>query len=350
VVFSGLLLYSAYSPYINPEVHPIQACFGMVFPVFLMANILFLVFWLIVSYKLALVPFIALLLCAVQIKTYIPFNIRTQEKNIPENSIKFLSYNVMGFNTFKKNKGENHILNYIKNSNADIVCLQEYASAQNRKYLTQDNIDNTLTMYPYKHIQRVGSDKRSTIFMACYSKYPILSSRTVNYRSSHNGSIVHEIKVGDDVITVINNHFESNKLTTEDKEVYEGMIKAPEVDKVKSGATYLIRKLGEAQSIRAPQARAVAEEVAKTTNPHIIVCGDFNDTPVSYVHRVASEGLDDAFVNSGNGLGISYNRNLFFFRIDNILTSKNLKAWNCTVDRSIKESDHYPIWCYISKK
>ena len=28
----------------------------------------------------------------------------------------------------------------------------------------------------------------------------------------------------------------------------------------------------------------------------------------------------------------------------------NLKAYNCTVDRSIKASDHYPIWCHISKR
>jgi endonuclease/exonuclease/phosphatase family metal-dependent hydrolase len=61
-----------------------------------------------------------------------------------------------------------------------------------------------------------------------------------------------------------------------------------------------------------------------------------------------SEGLKDAFVESGNGLGISYNQHRMFFRIDHILLSKNLKAYNCTVDNSIDASDHYPIWCYIS--
>ena len=40
----------------------------------------------------------------------------------------------------------------------------------------------------------------------------------------------------------------------------------------------------------------------------------------------------------------------FYFRIDNILISKNLRSYNCTVDRSIRESDHYPIWCYIAKR
>ena len=38
------------------------------------------------------------------------------------------------------------------------------------------------------------------------------------------------------------------------------------------------------------------------------------------------------------------------FRIDHIMTSPNLEVYNCEVDRSIKASDHYPIWCYIRKK
>ena len=82
----------------------------------------------------------------------------------------------------------------------------------------------------------------------------------------------------------------------------------------------------------------------------MIVCGDFNDSPISYAHRVIGKGLKDAFVESGNGFGISYNQNHFYFRIDNILLSKNLKSYRCTVDNTIKSSDHYPIWCYVAKK
>ena len=74
------------------------------------------------------------------------------------------------------------------------------------------------------------------------------------------------------------------------------------------------------------------------------------DITVEVQIRTIAQDLDDAFTQSGRGLGISYNQNRFYFRIDNILTSKNLRAYNCTVDRSIKESDHYPIWCYITKR
>ena len=343
----GLLLFAAYSPNVDPELHPLRACMGLTFPVFLVFNACFLIFWLIFRYRLALVPLIGILLCASQIRTYMPINFRTS--NVPDEAIKILSYNVMAFGDLRKTAGKNPVLDYLKDSGADIICLQEYTVTPNRKYVTKENIEKALKAYPYKHIEQIGS-KGSSNGVACYSKYPILRTKRVDYASNSNGSILYEIAVGKDTITLINNHLESNKLTALDKEVYEGMIAAPEADKVKKGVWHLLQKLGDAQQIRAVQARAVAEEVKKSRYPYIIVCGDFNDSPISYAHKTISQELDDAFRSSGCGLGISYNQNKFYFRIDNMLISKNLKAYNCTVDRSIKSSDHYPIWTYVARR
>jgi len=347
IVFIGLLLFAAYSPNIDPELHPLRACMGLTFPIFLVINLCFLIFWLIFRFRLVLVPLVGLLLCISQIRTYFPINLRTEK--VPENAIKVLSYNVMAFGDLRKTAGKNPILTYLQESGADIICMQEYVVTPNRKYVTQQNIDKALKDYPYKHIQRVGARGASN-GVACYSKYPIISAKRVEYPSNNNGSVLYEIAIGKDTVTLINNHLESNKLTALDKEVYEDMIKSPEADKVKKGAWHLVQKLGDAQSIRAKQARAIAEAVKNSRYPYVIVCGDFNDSPISYAHKTISQNLDDAFITSGNGLGISYNQNKFYFRIDNILISKKLKAYNCTVDRSIKSSDHYPIWSFISKQ
>ena len=351
IFFISLLLLTAYSPHIKPVAHPVESCFGLTFPIFLVINICFFIFWLIIQkYKFALFPLVAFLLCYSQIRTYFPLNFHTSK--LPENSFKVLSYNIMGFDGAVKKDGENLILNYLKNSGADILCLQEYQTIESPRYLSQKDVEKALKDYPYHNIQIVGrgSGKGHTNRIACYSKFPILSSRTLDYASEYNGSVVYELKMGEDTVMLINNHLESNKLTKEDKVVYESMLKSPETEKVKSGARLLIRKLAEASAIRAPQADSIAQEIAASRYPYIIVCDDFNDTPISYAHRVIEKGLNDAFTKSGRGLGISYNQNKFYFRIDNILASKNLKPYNCTVDRSIKESDHYPIWCYLKKK
>lgn len=80
-----------------------------------------------------------------------------------------------------------------------------------------------------------------------------------------------------------------------------------------------------------------------------MVCGDFNDTPISYAHRTIQGPLKDAYAASGRGVGVTYNENFFWFRIDNILHSANMKPINCTVDK-VRYSDHYPLWCYLQLK
>ena len=60
VVFIILLLLAAYSPYMNPVKAPLLGCMGLTFPIFLIINFCFLVFWLLIRYKLALVPLVAL--------------------------------------------------------------------------------------------------------------------------------------------------------------------------------------------------------------------------------------------------------------------------------------------------
>ena len=42
-LFTGLLLFTAYSPHIQPVTHPVQSCLGLTFPVFLMINAGFLI-------------------------------------------------------------------------------------------------------------------------------------------------------------------------------------------------------------------------------------------------------------------------------------------------------------------
>lgn len=343
-LFTAAFLLTAYSPYFQPVEHPLRSCLGLAFPIFLFINVGFLCFWLIVRhYRLAILPLAGMLLCYPQIRTYIPINFHTEK--VPEGSLKILSYNVMGFDGCVKKEGKNPILTYLQESGADIICIQEYATSGSPKHLTQKDIDKALKDYPYHRIDKLGSTRSNR--MACYSKYPILSARGLEYKSSYNGSVAYELKIGKDTLTLINNHLESNKLTKEDKVVYESMLAAPERDKVESGARLLLGKLAEASALRAPQADAIAQAVQKSVHPYIIVCGDFNDTPISYTHRVAGQQLDDAFTQSGQGFGISYNQNKFYFRIDHILVSRNMKTYNCTVDNRIKDSDHYPIWCYV---
>lgn len=339
-----LFFLSAYSPYINPQEHPLLSCIGLAFPIFLLFVLLFFFFWLLIYRRYTLLSLLAVVCCWNAVCTYIPINCFAEER--PGQAIKFLSYNTMAFGLGERHTQEspNATLAYMAASNADIICIQEciWMGKINKK-----EVDYALRSYKYKHYYSIYDGLNG---LACYSKYPILSAKPIKYGSKLNGSIAYRIKVGEDTLLVVNNHLESNKIAEADKEVYENMMNDPSKQNLKEGSRLLLKKVAEASAIRSAQADTVAKIVRNFKGQGVIVCGDFNDSPISYSHRILSEYMKDAFVESGNGLGISYNRNRFYFRIDHILASKNLKAYECTVDRTIKASDHYPIWCYISLK
>ena len=344
---TGLLLATAYSPCLQPTQHPVLSCLGLAFPIFLAADLAFLLFWLVFQqYRCALLPLASLLLCLPQARTYLPVNL--WRATPPENSLKILSYNIMGFGDPATDGGENPVLAYLRDSGADIICLQEYADKRGTKYPGRKDIERALAAYPYHRIDAIGDHKGNQL--ACYSKLPILSARRLDYASASNGTMAYELAWEGDTLLLLNNHLESNKLTQEDKDLYEDMLRDPGKEKVESGMRQLVRKLAEAAAIRAAQADSIALAIRRSPHRDIIACGDFNDSPLSYAHRVIGENLDDAFAASGRGLGISYNRNKFYFRIDHILLSPALEAFGCTVDRSIRASDHYPILCRVARR
>ena len=336
------LLLSAYSSYIDPQVHPVWSCAGLFFPVFLLLNLVFLLFWLVFYRRYALFPILMFLFCWNTIRTYFPIN--GLSKDVPEDAVKILSYNTRAFGEKRLHTKEkcNDVLTYLQESDADVICLQEYIWGGKLK---KKDIDYALRSYLYKHYYSLGNGLNG---LGVYSRYPILSAEPIKYKSDRNGSIAYRIKVKEDTLLVINNHFESNKILKSDVDVYQDMMDAPSGEKLFEGTRKLLKKMADATAIRARQADAVLEKVKDAKEKSVIVCGDFNDTPVSYTHRIFHDELNDAFVEAGNGMGISYNRDRLYVRIDHIFTSKNLQIYKCKVDDSIDVSDHYPVWCYIS--
>lgn len=348
LVAAVLMVVTAYSPYITPEEYPLLSCAGLIFPFFLLIDIAFLLFWLVFHHRYAGLSLLAIIICLPPIRTYFPINLRSND--LPSARIKILSYNVMSFDNDKLTDGENPIVKYLAKSNADILCLQEYAVSQDSQHVNQRYVDMMLKSYPYKDITSVG-DCSIGNKLALYSRFPIILSHKISYKSAFNGSIYYELNIAGDTVVLINNHLESNKLTLKDRNNYAEILSSIKTGSVKKeNARPLLYKLADASVIRAAQARTIAKVIEESPYKSMIVCGDFNDTPLSYTHRVIANRLNDTFTRSGRGLGISYNQRKFFFRIDNILVSPDFKSYNCQVDRFIKTSDHYPIWCYIAKR
>ena len=99
---------------------------------------------------------------------------------------------------------------------------------------------------------------------------------------------------------------------------------------------------------RSTQVDKLVDHVSKCRFP-VILCGDFNDIPISYTYGEISSLLIDSFVESGRGVSSTYRGKLPSYRIDYIFHSKEFKSYNynCT---DVKFSDHLPIKTFLKWK
>lgn len=330
------MIICGYAQYVSPMDHLSLSYWGMLFPFFLLPTIAFLIFWLTVRWRYAVVSVASLLISAAPLRTYCPINLPAEP---PEGCLKVLSYNTMCFNDIPAGTqpGDNEIVRYIIDSQADIVCLQEAGNLEGKGidvYLRQT--------YPYMFTNEGTNDK-----IYIMSKLPLLNFTQIHYESDTNHSFYCEAIYQGDTIIVINNHLQSYALSSEDKDSYKTMMRHPKDSITGSRYTGLTGKLCHANLIRSAQADSIGAFIDAHRDRTIICCGDFNDPSLSYTHHRLTRWLNDAFTRSGNGVGWSYNRSGMYFRIDHLLVSPNITTYSTKVDAYSKVSDHYPIFSYL---
>jgi endonuclease/exonuclease/phosphatase family metal-dependent hydrolase len=340
---------------IVPSKAMIIAYLGLGFPVILFVNILYLLLWVVsFRWKYALIQAIVVAVCWQPITACFPMHTRTKVKDIPSDSFKVLTYNVRAFNWERGDKArENPIIKYLVNSGADIICLQEFAvsTGKDKKgIITEEELNKILKDYPYREIIKLGTSRGDLAYgLACYSKFPINKSSRLPLESSYNGAAIHELNIKGKKVTLINNHLESNRITAEDKRLYKEFFKNRDKETLGEVAMNIQSRLGAAYKIREVQAKTIRDFIDEQDSDATIVCGDFNDSPISYAYYTIKGNLIDSYANTGFGQGITYHENKFWFRIDFIMHSADIQSYNCTVDK-IKYSDHYPVWTYLSFK
>lgn len=335
------MLVTGYSYIIDPMKLSLAAVLGIFFPIFLAINILFLIFWLFINRKTALLPVATLLICYSPVKKYIGINI---PESIPAETIKVMSYNVLNFHGMQDTPTDDlkdKMVDFLVSSDCDILCLQE----ANENTLPQEYKDRLNAKYPNSHIDNKRGQLNS---MALYSKYPIVWSDTIAYESKTNISVAYFLMTPVGKTLVINNHLESNHLSIEERNQFKNMVTGEmKTDSVGRHSKSLIAKLTESSLVRNRQAKAVAKFVNSHKDMPIILCGDFNETPISFNHHTIGKNLTDCFVSSGIGPGWSYCHNGMRVRIDNIMCSSHFKPYGCKVLSNIHYSDHFPIVCWL---
>lgn len=339
VAILGLWI-SAASVYVDPRLFKWIALCGLAFPVFLFGTIaLWIIGLIFVPRKTWLLGLVGLLVCSGSIRNYFaihPFIDQSATTSQP-NQLKVISYNTYFFGRGMEQQDE--LVRYLINQNADIICFQEgEADSERLKSIRQ--------RFAYTHASHLRYEAAHDEVMGIVSAYPILDQQLV---TAYPGNAVYAYRLqhprGE--IIVINCHLRSNRLSGPTLKGYTEMMHGTSKDRKRDqwqNTKTLFSKIAHSATERANMLDAIEEYLAQHKDNPIIVCGDFNDTPISYARqRVAGFGLTDAFREAGHGFGFSFRRAAIRVRIDHIFCSKDFQPIQAKVDGEAPYSDHQPI-------
>lgn len=347
LLLAAILFLAYMANFINPARLWQIAFFGLAYPVLLLLNLGFIIFWIWHRKMLALLSIFVILSGWSNVGRY--FQIRISGKSHKtEETLKLLSYNVRVFNQYagkRDNSRLDSIIEFVNMQSADIVCFQEFYTDNGKQTKSESYIDSTLIGLQHKHIHYSHKPRANSNYgLATFSQYPIINKEVLRFENSSNSCLYSDMIIFGDTVRVYNAHLQSISLKKKNYNFVDSLVfrfNSKRVDEVKD----ISGRLKNAFIKRAEQVDILSDHIRRSPYP-VIVCGDFNDTPVSYTYQKIRDDLHDAFVKAGKGTGNTYRGNFPSFRIDFIFHSKIFRSLNYQTHR-IDLSDHYPVSCEL---
>ncbi len=324
VVLATLLTYL--SPMVNPTKTWVFTIIGLAYPFLVLANIAFVAFWLWRRRIYFLFSLCVLLVGLGHLQNLYGWHFIKSNKTA-EDEIIIMTYNIAGLGgskSYHTQEKRMEALAKLFQIKPHILCMQEVSNQQQL-----ENIKKELG-YPF-HYKSKGT--------VLFSQFPFVRQDGIDFSNAENGCLWAELQTPKGIIRVYNLHLQSNKMTqTAIRITTEGDFREKETWK---DVRFVLASYKRGAQIRSEQVAMIKTHIAKSSVP-VIVCGDLNDTPFSYVYHQISEKLNDSFSEAGSGLGSTFAGKLPALRIDYILAEKRYKITYHKVLKS-ELSDHFPV-------
>jgi endonuclease/exonuclease/phosphatase family metal-dependent hydrolase len=345
-----LLLLSYLSIRISPETLWPMAFFGIAYPFLVLANLAGVLWWAIFRRKRMIPSLLAILLGIGHIGEYVQVFGTSDGPEEKSGAFKVMSWNVRIFDLYNWSHGDRtreEMLELIRAEDADILCVQEFLNEDAAK--GRSVRDELLKEFRFtnKADEYTAHTKQGHHFgIATFSTSPIVGKGAIHFPDDLNNLCLWtDIVWGKDTVRVYNAHLASLRFGDQDYRFMKD-VEGASTDELEQGGKRIIRRLKSAFIRRAKQMEVIAAHMRGSPHP-IIWCGDMNDTPMSYsYHQLRQLDLNDAFVESGSGLGHTYIGDFPSFRIDHIMHASDLRSWGFkTLPDEL--SDPHPVTCWM---
>ncbi len=331
LVWTLVTLLSYTGPLLNPQLFGFAIAVLLIYPLVLIANLFFLIFY---SYRAKIKSTVWVLFIVlagypihsklIAVSTSIAVPEKTDLKVVTFNANYGLS--LMGDDT----DGEDFIPLLNETRKPDIWLLQEH-TPELEKWLTN-------------RIEFENRVHRENYRTAIYTDYEVVRSGLIPFGNLENSCIWADLKIDDQqIVRVYNIHLQSNRVTDHSRKLAEDGLdwRSPDFQ------TFLtiLRNYNSASAKRVGQVDQLLEHLRQSPYPAVIG-GDINDVPISYIYRRLARGRTDSFIQSGRGFGTTYMGAIPLLRIDCVFVEKEIKVIRHDLI-SGRFSDHKPLVVWL---
>lgn len=341
---AALLLLSFLSVVADPAKAWFFTIFGLLFIPLFIVNLILFAWALKRRSKSFAIPVIALLPSIFFIGAYFQFpsSSRPSMPSDEESAVRIVTYNVGRFMQPDKKKVTggrkacaDSVRSFLASQDADIICLQEfYASDLKEVQSFAKGIGKGYRPEYYLFKGRYGYYGNVT-----FSRMKARDKGVVKFEDSANLAIYTDYSAGGRPFRVYNCHFESYNISM------SGILRSvrrQDRDALKETEHKMRRGI----TRRPRQVNQVMENISKSPVP-AFVCGDFNDSPMSYTYYRLSKGRDDSFRKAGEWFGSTFSFLWPLLRIDYVLLPHQFEALSHRIPHK-PYSDHYPVVAEVS--
>ncbi len=327
VLVAIALLVSSMAVWIAPDQVVWVSLFSFLYLPLVVLNILFALIWLLFKKKHFLLSTIVVGLRCMLIPLFVQVSGNTEG-----DGFKVMTFNVHHFFGIDDNRDQMdsnamEFLRLVRDEDPLIICTQETGR------VPSFCLADSLIAQGYKYIYSLHSSANDEPYGTT-----IFSKEKLDYvHSLDDGRKLYaDLKVEGRTVRVMALHLASYTLKADEAEELHQPLDTAVAHKV-------IGKVIRTLKRHEQEWKESIKPVVRETPYPLIVLGDFNDTPASYVyHRMKKQGLKDSFVEQGKGIGATYNGPYPAYRIDYVLHSGELQ---CTAYKRINSelSDHSAV-------
>jgi exonuclease III len=319
------------SVFVPPSFSPYFPLSGFLFPYLMGAHVLFMVYWVWRFKKFVWISVGCLLLSWPSLTDFVQWNNAYYEQD--ERDWVIISYNIHHTREIRSLKAASHWDEEIRGwhqllksyPQLDVVCFQEN---------TQGDVHPLPMTEELKYHHRCKPRGPSIL-----SRFPIVHTGCIDFGNGVNGAIYADIKGKGAQFRIYNVHLQSNQVSdiTQPFLNEDEMSKGQNIQKIKK----IFRLYLETADKRSKQLEVLLSHAEESPYP-VIIAGDFNEGPQSYIYRQLQKGYTDTFKEKGRGISSTYAGNLPFLRIDHIFHDAHWETKHHQV-RQLSFSDHYPV-------